>query len=201
MTTKPTCLRLPVGILEAIDARKDANNDRTAIITSLLAAALSGEYIKPKDNTLNTIKHLSKTVKSLEAAIDELSFQIKKQTRINSQVDTSPIAESHTGSERNNSVVENAIDFDDEDLSIGEESDCEDIETEAEPDPIQFTHQEFIERFGCCRPNGFVVVLVDGDVCELVIVSRDAVLAIDSRIKEERRLSILEIAYYKLAVE
>ena len=199
MTTKPICLRLPVGILEAIDARKDANNDRTAIITSLLAASLSGEYIKPKDNTLSTIKHLSKTVKSLEAAIDELSVQIKKQTRINSQVDTSPIAESHTGSERNNSVVENAIDFDDEDLSIDEEFDCEDIETEAKP--IQFTHQEFIERFGCCRPSGFVVVLVDGDVCELVIVSRDAVLAIYPRSKEERRLSILEIAYYKLAVE
>ena len=45
------------------------------------------------------------------------------------------------------------------------------------------------------------MVLVDGDVCELVIVSRDAVLAIYPRSKEERRLSILEIAYYKLAVE
>ena len=215
MATKQTAIRFPVGILEAIDARRDADNDRTAVIISLLTSALTGEYIKPKENTAQVIGKLTTTVKSLEAAIDELSFQIKKQTRINSQVDTSPIVESTTVSGQNNFIVDNTTNSnsdDDEDFVINdsdfkseaddqdedisdEEPDYQDVEANSEP--IQFTHQEFIDSFGCCRSSGFVAVLVDGDMCELVIADRNVVLVIDPHSREEKRLSTTEIAYYR----
>lgn len=222
MATKQTWLRLPTGILEAIDARRDADNDRTTIIISLLTSALTGEYIKPKENTTQIIGKLTKTVKSLEASIDELSFQIKKQTRINDQTEVHPISESRIVSERNNFVTEDTTDFDDdEDLAIEQvisddgdfsdedddwdediedkDSDCvEDIEPEVEPEPTKLNHQEFIDRFESSQPSGWDVYFIDGSRANLQTVSRDAIRVIFPNGASKMRMAS-EIDYYQLS--
>lgn len=199
MATRQTGIRLPTGILEAIDARRDADNDRTAIIISLLTSALTGEYIKPKENTTQIVEKLTKSVKSLEGTVEELSFQIKKQTRIDREYVLDILAsQAQIVSERNiqedddtdidrdedsaiSLATPNDADEDEEDdEGNGDSEYVEDIEPPlaASSEPTKFTHQEFIARFGCCQPNGcWEVRFKDGGVWRLDAVSRDAIRA------------------------
>ncbi len=221
MATKQTAIRLPVGILEAIDARRDADNDRTAIIINLLTSALTGEYIKPKENTTQIIGKLAKTVKSLESAIDELSYQIKQQAKQNHQAITSIITESRIAIGDNIPAVNDDRELDDDidnyddaieqltdDLEIDNQvsSDYPEFDTYEDDDvididpivPTQFTHQEFIEQFGGGIPDNAVAVLINGDICNISIASKDAVLIIDPRSRKNRRLVPNEILHYQL---
>ncbi len=218
MTTKQTAIRIPVGLLEAIDARRDADHDRTTVIIGLLTSALTGEYIKPKENTTQIISKLTKTVKSLEVAIDELSFQIKKQTRINNEFAVSNVAQSLIIPKHDNPIDDKDV-YDDElvanqdipdnnnypgedDIDCTDDEDIDEeeaisVESEVMYEPARITHQKFIDRFGCCDPSDIQVVLTDGEILQAITISKDTVIARNNRSPKDRRLMIDEIAYYQ----
>jgi hypothetical protein len=182
VATKQTCLRIPVGILEAIDARRDADHDRTAIIISLLTSALTGEYIKPNETTANVIGKLTKNISLLERTTEQLRAEIAKQNRSQTISDrrcTDVRPEPKPNDWIEDDDIEDDIEPDDgfdEKIELGEvNSSAEEIEPQGE----KLTHTEFLDRFGGCKPNGWEVHLFDGEVFKLQEVCNYAVRVLD----------------------
>ena len=174
MPTKQTNLRIPVGILEAIDARRDADHDRTAVIISLLTSVLTGEYVQPKETTASIIGKLMKTVSSLERTIEQLRADIAKQDR------SQPISALRYPDVRpepkpddwiEDDEIEEEIEPDrhgiDRTVELGE---VNSIEEEIEQQGEKLTHRQFLDRFGCCEPSGWEVHFFSGEVSKLQTV-------------------------------
>ena len=184
MPAKQTCLRIPVGILEAIDARRDADHDRTAIIISLLTSALTGEYVKPKETTANIIGKLMKTVSSLERTIEQLRVDIEKQNRSPTIsalrcTDDSPEPKPDDWIEDND--IEEEIEPDrhgiDRQIKLGE---VNSIKEAIEPQGEKLTHTEFLDQFGCCEPSGWEVHFFSGEVSKLQTVYGNAIRVMET---------------------
>ncbi|MFM2305219.1 MAG: hypothetical protein RLZZ135_2632 [Cyanobacteriota bacterium] len=181
MPTQQTTLRIPVGILEAIDARRDAEHDRTAVIISLLTSALTGEYVKPKETNANIIGKLMKTVSSLERTIEQLRIDIAKQDR------SQPISVLQFTDIRpkpkpkSNDWIEDDIEPDDdgfdEKIELGE---VNSISKTIEPQGEKLTHTQFLDRFGCCEPSGWEVHFFSGEVSKLQTVLTNAVRVLET---------------------
>ncbi len=180
MPTKQTCFRIPVGILEAIDARRDADNDRTAIIISLLTSALTGEYVKPKETNANIIGKLMKTVSSLERTIEQLREDIAKQNRsqtISTLQCTDIRPELNLNDIDEDDDIEEEIEPDDDgfDEKIELQGEVNSIVETIELQGEKLTHTEFLARFGCCEPSEWEVHFFSGEVSQLQTVLTNAV--------------------------
>jgi predicted RNase H-like nuclease (RuvC/YqgF family) len=175
MPTKQTNLRIPVGILEAIDARRDAENDRTAIIISLLTSALTGEYVKPKETTASIISKLTKTISSLERTIEQLRADIARQDR--SPTISAPRCTDVRPKTNPDDWIEEEIEPDDngidEKIELGEMNFNEELGE-------KLTHTEFLARFGCCESNEWEVHFMNGEVFKLQAVLTNAVRVLET---------------------
>jgi hypothetical protein len=179
MPTKQTNLRIPVGILEAIDARRDADHDRTAIIISLLTSALTGEYIKPNETTANVISKLTKNISSLERTTEQLRAEIAKLNR-SQTISALRYTDVRPKPRPDDWIEEDDIEPDDD--GFDEKIELEEVNAiaeEIEPQGEKLTHTEFLARFGGCRPNGWAVHLMNGEVFKLLEVCNYAVRVLE----------------------
>jgi hypothetical protein len=184
VATKQTCLRIPVGILEAIDARRDVDNDRTAVIISLLTSALTGEYVKPKETTANIISKLVKTISSLEQTIEDLRADIAKQDRsptISALRCTDESPEPKPDDWIEDDDIEDDIEPDD--YGFDEKIELEEVNSIAsaiEPQGEKLTHTEFLDRFGCCESSEWEVHFFSGEVSKLQAVYLNGVRVLET---------------------
>jgi hypothetical protein len=180
VATKQTNLRIPVGILEAIDARRDADNDRTAVIISLLTSALTGEYVKPKETNASIISKLMKTISSLERTIEQLRADIARQDRsptISAPRYTDVRPKTNPDDWIEDDWIEDEIDPDDN--GTDEKTELGEVNEETiEPPREKLTHTEFLARFGCCEPSGWEVHFFSGEVSKLQTVYENAIRVI-----------------------
>jgi hypothetical protein len=181
MPTKQTNLRIPVGILEAIDARRDADNDRTAIIISLLTSALTGEYIKPNETTANVISKLTKNISLLERTTEQLRAEI---ANLNRSQTISALRYTDVRPEPKDPKPDDDIedDIEPDDDGFDDKVELEEVNSiaeEIEPPGEKLTHTEFLDRFGGCQPNGWEVHLFKGEVFKLLEVYTNAVRVLE----------------------
>jgi hypothetical protein len=182
MPTKQTNLRIPVGILEAIDARRDADRDRTAIIISLLTSALTGEYIKPNETTANVISKLTKNISSLERTTEQLRAEIANLNRSQTIsalrcTDVRP----EPKEPKPDDWIEDDIEPDDDGFDDKVElEEVNSIAEEIEPQGEKLTHTEFLARFGCCESNEWEVHFMNGEVFKLQAVLMNAVRVLET---------------------
>jgi hypothetical protein len=195
MSSKQISLRVPVGLLEAIDARRDGDNDRTSIIISLLSSALTGEYIEPKENNAIIINKLVKKISSLEQAIKDLASEGIKQNRMEAIIDNSfDMKPSHDTTDTSDERSENLdLDVTDNIYDSAETEESDNIEAL----PLTLTHSEFFERFGSCEPTEWEVELKNGEVLKLSIMSADAIIAFDSHKGKSRMESKHDVVMYR----
>jgi hypothetical protein len=171
-----------MGILEAIDARRDADNDRTAIIISLPTSALIGEYIKPNETTANVIGKLTKNISSLERTTEQLRVEIAKQNQSQTVsvlqcTDVRPKPKEPKPDDWIEDDIEPDDDGFDEKIELGK---VNSIAEEIEPQGEKLTHTEFLDRFGCCESNEWEVHFMNGEVFKLQAVLMNAVRVLET---------------------